>query len=232
MELINRLRGPLIVVNFKTYIEATGKRAVELAKSSETVARDTGVTLVVAPQFTDIKAVYEEVDIPVFSQHLDPINPGPFTGRVLPEAVKSSGAEGSIINHSERRISMNEIRDCIRRCAENDLYSLVCADTADLASEISMSNLDMIAIEPPDLIGTGISVSKARPELITDTVRQVRDVNSRVRILCGAGISTADDVSKALELGTTGVLVASSVVKSKDPRAILSDMANIISDHT
>lgn len=203
---------------------------MELAKSSEAVARETGVTIVIAPQFSDLKTVSEEVDIPVFSQHIDPINPGPFTGHVLPEAVKSSGAEGSIINHSERRIGMNEIRNCIRRCTENDLYSLVCADTAQSASEISMSNLDMIAIEPPDLIGTGISVSKARPELITDTIRQVRDVNSRVRILCGAGISTADDVSKALELGTTGVLVASSVVKSKDPPAVLSGMAKIVSD--
>lgn len=230
MALINRLHGPLIVVNFKTYIEATGKRAIELAKSSEIVSRDTGVTLVVAPQFSDIKAVSETVDIPVFSQHLDSVKPGPFTGHILSEAVKSSGAEGSILNHSERRIGIDEIRTCIERCAETDLYSLVCADTANAATKIAMMNLDMIAIEPPDLIGTGISVSKARPELIADSVSQVRDVNSRVRILCGAGISTAEDVAKALELGTTGVLVASSVVKNKDPRAILSDMANAISN--
>jgi triosephosphate isomerase len=85
---------------------------------------------------------------------------------------------------------------------------------------------DMIAIEPPELIGTGISVSKARPELITESVKQIRKVNGSVKILCGAGVTTAEDVSKALELGSEGVLVASGVVKSKDPRTILRSMAS------
>jgi triosephosphate isomerase len=50
-------------------------------------------------------------------------------------------------------------------------------------------------------------------------------VNRSVRVLCGAGVTTAKDVSKALELGSEGVLVASGVVKNKDPRAVLEDMA-------
>jgi len=85
---------------------------------------------------------------------------------------------------------------------------------------------DMIAIEPPELIGTGISVSKARPELITKSLKQIRKVNESVRVLCGAGVTTAEDVSKALDLGSEGVLVASAVVKSKDPGAVLQSMAS------
>jgi triosephosphate isomerase (TIM) len=228
VNLIRRLRGPLLVVNFKAYIEATGKRAIELAKSAEKVASDTGLTIIVAPQFTDIKPVSENVDILVFSQHMDPVKPGAYTGRVLAEAVKSAGAEGSLLNHSERRIGMVEISACIQRCVESDLHSLVCADTAQASSEIARAKPNMIAIEPPDLIGTGISVSKARPELITGGLHQIRAVNPSIGVLCGAGITTPDDVSKALELGTEGVLVASSVVKSKDSRRTLSAMANAI----
>jgi len=213
-------------VNFKTYIESTGKRAIDLAKVAEEVSRETGATIIVAPQFTDIEPVSKTVDIPVFSQHVDSVKPGAHTGHVLAEAVKSAGADGSLLNHSEKRITPSEIADSLKLCVDADLRSLVCADTTDASVDIAKMRPDMIAIEPPELIGTGVSVSKARPELITESVKQIRKVNYTVKLLCGAGITTAEDVSKALELGSEGVLVASAVVKNKDPRAVLESMAN------
>jgi len=217
-----------LVVNFKTYMEATGKRAIELAKVAEDVSRETGVTIIVAPQFTDIEPVSKTVDIPVFSQHMDAVKPGAHTGHVLAEAVKSAGADGSLLNHSERRINPPEIAESVKLCAEADLRSLVCADTTEASVGIAKMIPDMIAIEPPELIGTGISVSKARPELITESVNEIRRLNSRVKVLCGAGVTSAEDVSKALELGSEGVLVASGIVKSKDPRIVLQSMANMM----
>jgi triosephosphate isomerase len=126
---MKRIRTPLILVNFKTYIEATGKRGVELAKIADRVSRDSGVTIAVAPQFTDLKAVAEAVEIPVFSQHVDPIKPGAFTGHVLAEAVKAAGASGTILNHSERRIRISEIEEALSLARVSDLASLVCTDT-------------------------------------------------------------------------------------------------------
>ncbi|TMI67352.1 triose-phosphate isomerase [Candidatus Bathyarchaeota archaeon] len=209
-------------------MEATGKRAIELAKVAEDVSRETGVTIIVAPQFTDIEPVSKTVDIPVFSQHMDAVKPGAHTGHVLAEAVKSAGADGSLLNHSERRINPPEIAESVKLCAEADLRSLVCADTTEASVGIAKMIPDMIAIEPPELIGTGISVSKARPELITESVNEIRRLNSRVKVLCGAGVTSAEDVSKALELGSEGVLVASGIVKSKDPRIVLQSMANMM----
>ncbi len=217
-----------MVVNFKTYMEATGKRAIELAKVAEDVSRETGVTIIVAPQFTDIKPVSKTVDIPIFSQHMDAVKPGAHTGHVLAEAVKSAGADGSLLNHSERRINPSEITESVKLCAEADLRSLVCADTTEASVGIAKMMPDMIAIEPPELIGTGISVSKARPELITESVNEIRKLNRGVKVLCGAGVTSAEDVSKALELGSEGVLVASSIVKSKNPRIVLQSMANMM----
>jgi len=213
-------------VNFKTYIEATGKRAIELAKIAEEVSRETGVTIIVAPQFTDIEPVSKTVDIPVFSQHIDSVKPGAHTGHVLAEAVKSAGAEGSLVNHSEKRVSASEIAGTVKLCSDADLVSTVCADTTQASVDIANMFPDMIAIEPPELIGTGISISKARSELITESLREIRKVNRSVKVLCGAGVTTAEDVSKALELGSEGVLVASGVVKNKDPRAVLQSMAS------
>jgi len=223
---MTRIRTPLILVNFKTYIEATGKRGVELAKIADQVSRDSGVTIAVAPQFTDLKTVTEAVEIPVFSQHIDPIKPGAYTGHVLAEAVKAAGASGTILNHSEKRIKISEIEEVLSLARVSDLATLVCADTPGVSAAVASLNPDMIAIEPPDLIGTGVAVSKARPELITNAIKQIRSVNSSVEILCGAGVSTAEDVGKALELGTRGVLVSSSVVKGTNRGQLLENMTD------
>jgi len=213
-------------VNFKTYIEATGKRGVELAKIADRVSRDSGVTIAVAPQFTDLKTVTEAVEIPVFSQHIDPIKPGAFTGHVLAEAVKAAGASGTILNHSEKRIKISEIEQVLSLATFSDLATLVCTDTPGVSAAVASLNPDIIAIEPPDLIGTGVAVSKARPQLITNAIKRIRTVNSTVDILCGAGVSTAEDVGKALELGTRGVLVSSSVVKGSNPGQLLENMTD------
>jgi len=213
-------------VNFKTYIEATGKRAVELAKIADQVSRDSGVTIAVAPQFTDLKTVTEAVEIPVFSQHIDPIKPGAYTGHVLAEAVKAAGASATLLNHSEKRIKISEIEEVLSLARISDLTTLVCTDTPGVSAAVASLNPDMIAIEPPDLIGTGVAVSKARPELITNAIKRIRSVNSSVDILCGAGVSTAEDVGKALELGTRGVLVSSSVVKGTSPLRLLENMTD------
>ncbi len=213
-------------MNFKTYIEATGKRGVVLAKIADQVSRDSGVTIAVAPQFTDLKTVTEAVEIPVFSQHIDPIKPGAFTGHVLAEAVKAAGASGTILNHSEKRIKISEIEQVLSLATFSDLATLVCTDTPGVSAAVASLNPDIIAIEPPDLIGTGVAVSKARPQLITNAIKRIRTVNSTVDILCGAGVSTAEDVGKALELGTRGVLVSSSVVKGSNPGQLLENMTD------
>jgi triosephosphate isomerase (TIM) len=213
-------------VNFKTYIEATGKRGVELAKIADRVSRDSGVTLAVAPQFTDLKTVTEAVEIPVFSQHIDPIKPGAYTGHILADAVKAAGASATLLNHSERRIKISEIEEVIALTRVSDLATLVCTDTPGVSAAVASLNPDIIAIEPPDLIGTGVAVSKARPELITNAIKRIRTVNSSIDILCGAGVSTAEDVGKALELGTRGVLVSSSVVKGTNPSQLLENMTD------
>ena len=223
---IASISPPLIVVNFKTYIEATGKKSLALAKAAERVSREKGIQIAVAPQFTDIKQVSESTDVIVFIQHIDPVRPGAFTGHILAEAAKSAGASGTLLNHSEKRIRISEIEESIEIAQASGLLTLVCANTPGVSAAIASFNPDMIAVEPPELIGTGIAVSKARPELISNTVKRIRSVNSSVKILCGAGVSAPEDVSRALQLGSQGVLVSSSVVKSRDPEKLLSDMAD------
>jgi triosephosphate isomerase len=226
------LQTPVIIVNFKTYLESTGKRAVELAKQAEKAAKETGANIVVVPQFVDIATIAEAVEIPVFAQHIDPIKPGNCTGHVLAEAVKEAGAVGTLINHSERQLRLIDVDAIIALAKDKGLISCVCANNPSVSAAIAAIHPDITSVEPPELIGTGISVSKAKPEIVTDTVKLVHKIDPKMTILCGAGISTAEDVSIALKLGTRGVLVASGIVKAKDPYSLLCAFADATKQKT
>jgi len=220
-----KVTPPLVLVNFKCYLEATGDRAVQLAKHAEQVSKRLGVTVAVAPQTADLRLVSQQTKIPVFAQHIDPIKPGSGTGHVLAESVLEAGASGILINHSERRLEAGTIEDTIARAGALKLTTVVCANTSAIAAAVASLGPDMIAVEPPELIGSGIAVSKAKPEIITETVSRIRRINNDVVILCGAGITSGEDVRDALRLGTQGVLVASGVVKAKNQAAAIEDLA-------
>jgi len=227
---MSNLQVPIIIVNYKTYSEATGEKAVKLSKIAEKVSMESGVNIGVAPQFTDITSIADTVSIPVFAQHIDPVAPGSFTGHILLESVKEAGAVGTLINHSERRLKLFEIEAIVTRTRKSSLVSLVCTNNPGVSAAAAALKPDMIAVEPPELIGTGIPVSKAKPEVVSGTVELVKNINPDVVILCGAGITTGEDVAAALKLGTKGVLVASGIVKAKDPRKVLMEFSEAIAE--
>jgi len=226
--MLTKIRTPLILVNFKTYSEATGRKAVKLAKTAEKISLETEACIGIAPQYVDIAAIVGAVSIPVFAQHIDPIAPGSFTGHILPESVRETGAIGTLINHSERRLKLADIDAAITRARKSDLLSVVCANNAAVSAAVAALKPNMVAVEPPELIGTGIPVSKAKPEVVSGTVDLVKNIDPDVVILCGAGITEGEDVVAALRLGTEGVLVASGVVKAKDPYKVLLEFAESI----
>jgi len=225
---LSKVRTPIVLVNFKTYAEATGRNALKLAKTAEKIHKETGVSVGIAPQYVDIALIVQAVSIPVFAQHIDPVTHGSFTGHVLPESVKEAGAVGTLINHSERRLKLAEIDAAVTRAREVGLVTVVCSNNSAVSAAVAALKPTMVAVEPPELIGTGIPVSKAKPEVVSGTVDLVKRVNPKVIILCGAGITAGEDVAAALRLGTQGVLVASGIVKAKDPYKALLDFAEAI----
>jgi len=188
------------------------------------VSGEFDVTIAVAPQFADLFRVSQEVSIPVFAQHIDPIEPGSHTGSVLPESVMESGAVGTLLNHSEKRMTLADIELCVRRAKELNLITVVCTNNVKTTEAAAALQPDYVAVEPPELIGTGIPVSKADPEVVRGSVEAVRRISEKVRVLCGAGISKGEDVKAAIELGTSGVLLASGVVKAKDRKRAIEEL--------
>ena len=207
---------PLLLVNLKTYREATGERAVRLAAEAEKVSKRTGVCVAVAPQAVDLRMVVEATEIPVFAQHIDPIGHGKYTGHVLPEAIAEAGCSGTLINHSERKLKLEVIEATVARAKVVGLLPVVCVSTPDKGRAVAPFRPDAVAIEPPELIGTGIPVSKARPEVVSGAVEAIKAFDLGVKVLCGAGITNGEDVEAALKLGAEGILVASGVVKARN----------------
>ncbi len=222
------VKFPVLAINFKAYRQASGKRGVELAKVAEKVAKEVGVEIIVIPQLTDLALVAQAVEIPVYAQHVDAVEPGAHTGHVTVEAVADVGARGILVNHSEKRMLLEDIRFVVSKAKSLGLETLVCAATPETSAAVAALSPDMVAVEPPELIGTGRAVSKEKPEVIKKTVEFVSRVNPNVKVLCGAGISSGADVRAAIELGTHGVLVASAIVKAKDWYKAIKDMAEAL----
>ena len=150
---------------------------------------------------------------------------GSTTGFVIPELLKKSKVKGSIINHSEHRITISEIKNLISRFKNLKMISVLCVKDVSEAKRYAKLNPDYIAIEPPELIGSGKAVSKEKPELITKAANAVKSTKNNSKLLCGAGIVSGDDVAKAIELGSKGILVASGIVKAKNWEKIMTEFA-------
>ncbi|MCK5290602.1 MAG: triose-phosphate isomerase [Thermoplasmata archaeon] len=219
------MKTPVIILNFKAYRESSAERGLALARMCEEVAQEIGKSIVIAPQQIDLSLMAKEVDIPVLAQHVDPIGEGSFTGHISPAGVKETGAIGTLINHSERQLSHDLIRLTVEKCKEVGLESVVCANDIEMGKVAASFGPDYVAVEPPELIGGDISVTSADPDIVSGTVEKVKEVNPNVTVLCGAGVKSGEDVRKAVELGTEGVLLASGVIKSPDPKAALLDLA-------
>jgi len=210
----------MILINFKAYEESTGDNAIKLAKKAQKISEKTGKQVIVIPQALDVVKVAKKVKIDVYMQHVDEKGYGANTGSITIEAAKQAGAKGTILNHSENRISMDKIQKTVQKAKENGFKVVVCVKDLEEAKKVDEFQPDYIAYEPPELIGGEVSVSTAKPEVIKDIVNSVK-----TKIIVGAGVKNKKDVKKCIELGAAGVLVASGVIKASNQKKAIKDLA-------
>ena len=217
---------PLIVVNFKTYATAMGIQAENLASMMASVT--TSARMVGVVSAFDLATINQSSpNLEIWSQHLDPVGMGSFTGWLQPNNAIERGAKGTIINHAEHKVPLNHVEELMKQLPEG---FQICACAADVEEAKALASLSptFIAVEPPELIGGDISVTTADPDIIKSTVDAVKSVNENIRVLCGAGVKNGSDVKMALSLGAEGVLLASGVTKAEDPFEILNDLVSKI----
>ena len=214
----------MFVINCKNYEEIAGEKIIKFVKTAEKVSKKYKVKIAISPPQHLIGLVANS-SIPILAQHVDDYKVGSTTGFVIPELLKKSKVKGSLINHSEHRISSNEIQKLVLKLKQLKMISVVCVKDVVEVKKYAKLNPDYIAIEPPELIGSGKAVSKEKPELITKAANAVKNAKNKTKLLCGAGIVSGEDVAKAIELGSKGILVASGIIKAKDWNNIMSEFA-------
>lgn len=210
----------MLIINFKTYHESTGVQALELARLLDQAAENAPTDVFVAVQALDLEKIAAEVQhLKVIAQHVDGVGYGAHTGHILPEEVKLRGAQGTLINHSERPYPEDHLGSVVDMCHVHfPETTIVCTPSYEKTVELERKfDLHKIAFEPPELIGGDISVSSSQPDII----KKVVGISSDKQILVGAGVKTVEDIKISLDLGAIGVLVASGVVKNEDPAAVL-----------
>ncbi|MHC3438314.1 triose-phosphate isomerase [Natrialbaceae archaeon A-gly3] len=208
-----------VLVNLKTY----PCDPVAVAEAAHEVAETTDARIAVAPQATHIERV-AETGVETWAQHVDPIDYGSNTGHTLAQTVADAGAVGTLVNHSEHRLKLADIDGAVQAAKRTGLETVVCANNPAQIGAAAALGPDAVAVEPPELIGTGTPVSQADPEVVEGAVEAAENVDLDVSVLCGAGISTGNDVVAAGDLGSEGVLLASGVAKADDPKAALEDL--------
>jgi triosephosphate isomerase len=214
-------RLPLIIVNFKAAEHAVGDAALTLARICERVAREEQARVAIAVQPTDLHAVAAAVrGIPVLAQHVDPVGFGAHTGSMPAVVAKRAGAKGTLLNHSEHRLRLTVLARSIQAAHEAGLWVCACARDTVEARRVAKLKPDLVAVEPPKLIGGEVSVSTASPGVIQQSKRAV----GRVPLLVGAGVKDGKDVRIALKLGAKGVLVASHVTNADNPAKVLREL--------
>ncbi|MEM4781941.1 MAG: triose-phosphate isomerase [Halalkalicoccus sp.] len=208
-----------VLVNCKAY----PCDPVEIAEAAREVGESSGTRIAVAPQTARLESV-AGTGVETWAQHTDGNDPGSHTGSALAESLAEAGATGTMINHSEKRLTLADIDAGLDAAERADLETVVCANNPAQVKAVAALGPDAVAVEPPELIGSGTPVSQADPDVVTDAVAAAEAVDDSVSVLCGAGISTGEDVTAAAELGAEGVLLASGVAKADDPTAALEDL--------
>lgn len=209
----------MIFLSLKTYPEATGEAVIKLLAAAKAVSQATGVPIIPCAQATDIYRIKQELDIEVWAQHVDPINPDRHSGWISPYAVKQAGATGTVLNHAEHLLPPDQIKQSIDKAHQYGLKVLVICETTDLAQQVSIWNPEFIAYEKAHLIAGPIAMideEEANIRQLAQTLPQP--------LIVGAGITTGEHVRKSLAAGGKGVILASALVKAEDPQVKLREL--------
>ena len=215
-----KIRPPFFEIGPKAYLY--GEEMLKLARVIDKTAAKYDVDVIVTPQYTDIKMIADHTErIFVFAQHMDYLPVGRGLGSVLPEAVKAGGAVGVMLNHAEKKLTMEEVKKTIARADEVGLATIVCADTVEELTEIAKMSPNLLVAEPTELIGTG---QTSGADYIKDTIESVRAINPDIMVLQGAGISNGQDVYNTIRQGALATGSTSGIIKADDPYAMVEEM--------
>lgn len=197
----------ILIINFKKYKK--GKNVLKLAKVIQKHKKNSIVALL--PK--DIEEISKKTKLKVYSQFVDV--------KTISK-IKMRKGKGSLINHSDYRVSLKVIEDAVKESKKLKFDLVVCARNLNQVQRIKKFKPYAIAFEDPKLIGTGKSITTYNAKDVKKFVSILK--KTKIIPLCGAGISSKEDVLAAKKFGCKGVLVSLVVARSKNPEKFLKEV--------
>jgi len=210
----------MIFLALKTYKQSTGDQVIKLLSSVKKIIAKTNVPIIAVAQATDIYRIRKELDIEVWAQHVDPIDPGKNTGWISPYSVKEVGATGVLINHSEHKVREEVIVETIKKARQYNLKIILIGQTVEMIKKFDSFDIDFLSFEKEDLIASPISMIDQQEETIKSLVKIVKHP-----LIIGAGINDGEDTRKSKAAGAVGVLMATYFVTAPNPEKKLRELA-------
>jgi triosephosphate isomerase len=220
-----KIRAPFFETSVKNYIY--GDAVLDYARAADAASKEHDVDVLFVAPYTELRRVRENTDrLIILAPYMDALRPGRGIADVLPEALKAAGAQGVVLNHSERPITLNAIRKTIDRANELDLLTFVCADTIAEAKALAQLHPDILNPEPTELIGSG-NVSDMG--YVREVIRAVKSIDQSILVEYAAGITTAQQVYDFIMAGSEAAGSASGILTSANPYALLNEMVRSVS---
>ena len=154
---------------------------------------------------------------------MDTLRPGRGMADILPEALKAAGAEGVVVNHCEKPMSLPAIKDTISRARELDMLVFACADTIAEAKAIAQLHPDIINPEPSELIG-GTENGVSDMGFVKESIRAIKEIYPDILVEQAAGITNGQQVYDFIMAGSEAAGAASGIMNSEDPLAMIDEM--------
>lgn len=205
-----------------------GKTLVKMAKGLEKLAKKYKVNVILDIPDTEIYNVAKNVNskyVHIYTQHMDSIPVGRGMGRTLPEAVKEAGAVGVMLNHAERKLTLEEIEKAIKRADELGLATMVCADSIEEVKAISKLAPNILVAEPTELIGTGKPADK---EYVDEVIKVIKEINPNIKPFPSAGISKGEDCYNIIKAGSSASGCSSAIAKAENPLKLAEEMISAV----
>ena len=216
-----RIKAPFFEIGPKSYLY--GDDVLDLALAADAAAEKYNVDIIFTTPLVELRRVAEATKhIHVFAPHMDPIVPGRGVADVLAESLVAAGAEGVMLNHCEKPISLSVLRESIKRADEVGLATIVCADSIAEAGAVAKLAPNIVVAEPTELIGTG---NASTTEYVEASIQAVKEVNEQVMVLQGTGIKCYDDVYRNIFAGAeaTGTSSGIAALPTREARTAMVD---------
>jgi triosephosphate isomerase len=216
-----KIRVPYFEIGTKNYVY--GDELLKLALAADASAEKYDIDVLFICPAVEIRRVKENTKhLIILAPYMDTLRPGRGMADVLPEGLKAAGAEGVVINHCEKPMSLPQMKATIERARELDFIVFACADTLEEAKAIAQLHPDIINPEPSAIIGGGNGVTPM--DYVMDSIREIKAIYPDIMVEQAAGITCGEQVYDFIMAGSEAAGAASGIMKAADPIAMIDEM--------